>query len=239
MELSLDSALSAGALVGHLSYFLLVLSMLMRRISTLRVLAISSALVGIAYDLIWLSDPVGVFWETMLLLVNVGQLTLMRWEDRRARFSPEESDFVRVAFPELPRSAARKLLDLGLWVSGEPGTVLTRQGESVQHLVYLASGEATIRTSGVDVAVCEPTAFVGEVTVLDQGSATATAVLTKPSRYWAVDAHVLRRAADSDPDLRRALAWSFSRNVRDKLVRSNARIAGDAGEASALGPGSS
>lgn len=226
MELSLETVFSTGALVGHLSYFLLVLSMLMRRIAALRLLAISSALVGIAYDLFWLYNPVGVFWESMLLAVNVGQLLLMRWEDRRASFTTEESDLVRVAFPELPRAAARRLLDLGFWVSGDAGTVLTREGERVQHLVYLASGEVTIRSSGVDIGVCEPTAFVGEVTVLEQGRATATAVLSKPSRYWAVDGHVLRQAADADPELSRALSWSFSRNVRDKLVRSNARIAG-------------
>ena len=48
MELSLDSVLSPGGWVGHLSYFLLVLSMLMRHIGALRILAILSALAGIS-----------------------------------------------------------------------------------------------------------------------------------------------------------------------------------------------
>lgn len=233
MELSIDSALSAGALVGHLSYFLLVLSMLMRRIGALRMVAITSALVGIAYDAIWLSDPVGVFWESMLVLVNVGQLALMRWEDRRAEFSDEEADFVRTAFPDMAPAAARRLLDLGFWISADIGTVLTREGEPVQHLVYLASGEVTIQSSGVDVAVCEPSAFIGEVTILEQGPATATAIVTQPSRYWAADGRVLRQATQANAELRRALERSFSRNTRDKLLRSNRVIAGK--EASAPG----
>ncbi len=226
MELTLESVFSFGAWVGHLSYFLLVLSMLMRRIHTLRFFAILSALVGIAYDAVWLGDPVGVFWEGALLTVNVGQLVLMRWEDRRATFTPEEAAFVNQAFPDLQRARRRRLLDLGLWVSGDPGVVLTREGDRVQHLVYLATGEVTIRMSGVDVATCAPGTFIGELTVMHQEPATATAVLTRPSRYWMVDGRVLRQAADADPELKRSLTASFSRNVRDKLVRTNRRVAG-------------
>ena len=92
--------------------------------------------------------------------------------------------------------------------------------------MYLASGEVTIQSSGVDVAVCEPSAFIGEVTILEQGPATATAIVTQPSRYWAADGRVLRQATQANAELRRALERSFSRNTRDKLLRSNRVIAG-------------
>ena len=59
MELTLESALSVGGLVGHLSYLLLVEWTLMRRMWALRVLAIASALVVIGYDEFWLQDPIG------------------------------------------------------------------------------------------------------------------------------------------------------------------------------------
>jgi CRP-like cAMP-binding protein len=174
---------------------------------------------------VWLGDPVGVFWESALLVVNVGQLVLRRVEDSRARFSPEDLDFVNDALPDLPPSSRRRLLDLGVWVTGEPGAVLTREGDNVQHLIYLATGEATIRMAGVDVATCPAGAFVGEVTVMQHEPATATAILTRPSRYWAIDARVLRQATQDDPELRRALSTTFSRHFRDKLIRTNRRLA--------------
>ena len=50
MELTLESAFSAGGLLGNLSYLLLIASMAMRDIFWLRVLAIFSGLTGIAYE---------------------------------------------------------------------------------------------------------------------------------------------------------------------------------------------
>lgn len=221
VELSLEATLSAGRWLGHLSYFLLVLSMLMRRIVWLRAFAITSALTGIVYDAVWLHDPVGVFWESLLLAANVGQLTLMHWEDRRARFTEEERDLAAHILPGLPNRQRRKLLDLGTWVWGEPGTVLAREGESVAHLVYLAFGKVSVSVGGVHVGVCRPGAFVGEITALSGGAATGRAVVTEPSRYWAVDARVLRQLCAKEPEIRRALQSAFSRSVRDKLERTN------------------
>ncbi len=76
MDLTLKSAFLTGGMVGHLSYVLLVLSMVMRRMSLLRMLVIASAFVAITYDWFWLKDPVGVFWETLLVLVNIVQLSI-------------------------------------------------------------------------------------------------------------------------------------------------------------------
>ena len=228
MDLSLDSALSLGGAVGHLSYFLLVLSMLMRRIGALRVLAIGSAIAGITYDAVWLKDPVGVFWESLLLMVNLGQLGLMHMENRRATFSSEERSFVRRALEGLNPGQQRRLLDAGLWYTGQPDTVLAREGQAVGQLVYLAAGEAVISVGDIRVAACHAGAFVGEMTVMTQEPATGTAVLSQSSRYWAIDARVLRQLASADPDIRRALEASFARNVRDKLVEANRSAAAGA-----------
>ncbi|NKB45742.1 MAG: hypothetical protein GKS03_15840, partial [Alphaproteobacteria bacterium] len=87
MELTLQSALSFGGMVGHMSYFLLFVSMVMRVMWVLRVLVILSALVGITYDIVWTKDPVGVFWETSLVVVNVVQLTIGWMQNRAEKFS--------------------------------------------------------------------------------------------------------------------------------------------------------
>ncbi|MEO1158958.1 MAG: cyclic nucleotide-binding domain-containing protein, partial [Pseudomonadota bacterium] len=74
MELTLESAFSTGGMVGHFAYLLLVVSMLMRRMFLLRIFVILSATIAIAYALFWLKDPIGVFWESLLVVVNAVQL---------------------------------------------------------------------------------------------------------------------------------------------------------------------
>lgn len=83
MELTLESAFSSEGALGHFAYLLLVSSMLMRRMFWLRLLVIASALVAIAYSALILTDPVSTFWETLLVIVNIGQLSLSWWQDRR------------------------------------------------------------------------------------------------------------------------------------------------------------
>ena len=50
-----------GKLVGHLSYMLLVGSMLMRSMKWLRMIAISAGVVSAVYRFFWLKDFVTVF----------------------------------------------------------------------------------------------------------------------------------------------------------------------------------
>jgi CRP-like cAMP-binding protein len=221
MELTLDSAFSAGGLVGHTSYLLLVLSMVMVRMSLLRILVILSALCGITYDLVWLKDPVGVFWETLLVVVNVVQLAITWQQNRSARFSQEETAFMQLHLAALSLSKRRKLLNQGIWISGETGTELTTQGQAVNQLIYLAQGQAIVIAGGREVAICEQGASIGEMTALQGEAASATVRTSRVSRYWAIDATALRDLIKKYPDIGTALESSFAVNMRDKLVRSN------------------
>jgi len=225
MELTLESAFSTGGIVGHTSYLLLVFSMLMRRLSLLRMFVIASSLIGIFYEFVWLKDPVGVFWESMLVTVNVVQLAIVYTESRRAKFSPEERAFSDLKLPDLEPAYCRRLLNQGLWVTGNKGTVLTQQGEPVSHLYYLADGEVVIYSGGHPVASCGAGSFIGEMTVMDGEPATGTAVLTETSRYWMIEASALRKLAHSKPDIDRALGSSFTAGMKQKLVHSNKLIA--------------
>lgn len=218
MELTLDSAFSTGGLVGHLSYILLIISMLMRRLGPLRVFVILSALVAILYDSVWLKDPIGLFWESLLVLVNIAQLSLAWRANRRARFSAEERPFVEARFPDLTNGEARRLLDRGLWVSGEAGAVLTVEGEPVSHLIYLASGEAEISYRGKVFTRCGSGNFIGEMSVREKGPASADATLTQPSRYWMISGRAVRRLWRDEPAIARGLEKGFSLDWRDKLA---------------------
>ena len=237
MELTLESAFSTGGLVGHFAYMLLVISMLMRRMIWLRIFVILSALVAIAYALLWLKDPIGVFWESLLVAVNAVQLAITWHQNRSARFSDEEKIFMQNHLPGLSLSDRRKLLNRGLWISGDVGIELTTEGQPVRHLIYLASGQALVISGGRAVAVCEPGAFIGEMTALRGEPASATVKVNQAARYWAIEAEQLRGLVRRNAEIGVALEGSFARNMRDKLVRSNKFIKASGGVISPSPPG--
>ncbi len=228
MELTLESALSPGGMVGHLSYLLLVISMMMRSMTWLRMFVIASAFTAIAYDTIWLKDPVGVFWESLLVTVNIVQIAREWLIERRTSFTEEEMRFVKARLSTLSKSDARRLLNMGLWVDGPKGAVLTTEHEEVDVLAYLVSGRVDVFLNGKRVGACGPGNFVGEMSVLNHAPASATAVVAEPSRYWVIPAHRLRALQETDPELAGAFQTGIARDLRNKIMSHNAALSNSA-----------
>lgn len=223
MELTLESAFSPGGMVGHLSYLLLVVSMLMRSLTKLRILVIASALVAITYDTVWLKDPVGVFWETLLVCVNIIQI-LREWlSERRVTLSVEETDFMRTKLRGISKTNAKRLINLGTWGDGQEGTVLTTEGEEVIHVFYLVSGETSVLCDGQQVATCGPGNFIGEMSVIGRAPASATVVVVKPVRYWKIEAEKLHVLHETDPEIAGALDVGIAMDLRGKIMLGNTR----------------
>jgi hypothetical protein len=217
----INAAFSTGGFVGHLSYVLLIISMMMRDITYLRLFVIASALVGIAYDLVWLRNPVGVFWEGALLLVNLVQLYLLWRRDRSARFSTEEADFVAARLAGLSPGRCRHLLDLGRWDDLPAGAQLTAQGQPPDFLVYLAAGEASVEVDGQEVTRISPGHYIGEMSVFGDGLASADVRLLAPARVWRVEPDKIARLKEDRPTIANALQAGMAQDMRNKIVASN------------------
>ena len=219
--MNIDLAFSLGGLVGHASYLLLVVSMLMRSMLWLRLLVISSAVAGICYDWIWLSNPVGVFWEGLLLAANVGQIALLWRRNRSARFTAEERFMLERGLGPLQPAQARSLLARGRWADAAPGEVLAREGSVAPALVFVAEGSVGIEAGGRAVATCGAGNFVGELSLIDGSPATATATVATPARLWRITAEDLARLRAREDALANALDAGILRDLRAKIVLGN------------------
>lgn len=199
--------------------------MLMTRIAWLRIFAIASGIIAIAYDYFWLFDPVGVFWETAFVLTNVGQLAILAYRNRIATFTPEERAFYEMALPNLEPVQMRRLLKYGRWMDAASGTVLIRQDEPVADLVFVVSGLVDIEVAGRRVGHCGPGSLIGEIGVSTGGPASATAVVAEPVRYLAFESTALRQLLDRGDDIGRAVEAAFRHSLREKLLRANEAMA--------------
>lgn len=208
-------------LFGHFTYFLLIVSMLMRRMVALRLLAVASGLAKIVYRAVFVLDPVSVLWETVFVVVNVIQLLIIWYYEYHHRFTEEHQHFAQNMPDSVDRSAIKRLLDLSDLERFEPGAVLTSEGTVVRQLVYIADGIIKIEHSGRVVAICGPGDYVGELSFLSGNPATATATVVKPTRALVFDQSRLTAAIGGDAQLRRTLESALNRNLAGKLARSN------------------
>jgi CRP-like cAMP-binding protein len=207
-------------ILTQLPYVLLILSMLMADIGWLRAVAILAGIAKIVdRGFINSIDPVVVFWEAMFVLVNVVQLAILLYYRRRHRFSEDEAKLVAVMPRDVERHALRRLFRLSKIKHAEPGDLLTKQGEPVTDLIFIAEGVAQVERDKQMVAVCGPGDFIGEMSFVAGGTASATVVAARPMRYFAFEQQRLRQAQSGDSELKRALEACLARNLVGKLNR--------------------
>lgn len=206
-------------ILTHIPYALLVLSMLMNDMGWLRAIAILAGVIRIINRAWFEVDPIIVFWEVIFVAVNVGQLMILWYYARRHRFAEHEAPFASSMPSSVDRRTIRRLLKLAKLRHAEPGQTLTSEGAAVSELMFIAEGVVQIERGGTIVAVCGPGDFLGEMSFVTGGAATATAVVARPVRYLAFDQVRLHQALDSDSELKQAMDAAFNRNLVGKLAK--------------------
>jgi hypothetical protein len=215
--------------IFYLGFVLLAAAVLAPRLHSARLLVGAAALVWLVRTLLWTGDAGDAAAAGALFALCLGLAWRRWWENTNVRFTAEERGMVDTLFDELPRSRARHLLDQGMWLNGKEGDVLTQEGEPVDHLYYLAEGEARVLSTGRQVGLCRPGDLIGELTVLSGETASATVILTVPARFWCAPADDLRPYVEAHEDIRRAIEHGFATVLKAKLRASNRTIAEAAG----------
>lgn len=208
-------------LFGHFTYLLLIISMLMRRMVWLRSLAVASGVAKIIYRAFLVLDPVSVIWETIFVLVNVGQLAILWYYERHHSFAEDERHFVSTMPSGVERRSLKRLLEQADMRQVPAGETLTVEGESVGQLMFISSGVVTIERAGVVIAACGVGDYLGEMSFLTGKPASATARAVKPVRVLSFDQDKLKLAIESDAGIRRAMESSLNLNLVGKLFRAN------------------
>ena len=141
--------------------------------------------------------------------------------DGRAELSEDEEALANGPLSGLGRAEVRRFLDQGMWVAGRTGDVLTREGDPVGALTWLASGSAEVIAHGKQVGTVGAGQLVGEATILSIEPATATVRLTEDAHFWCAPAKALTAYLAAQPRTRAALERGFSISLKDKLRNMN------------------
>lgn len=226
---AMTSPFSIGGVIGQIPFLLLVVAVFPSRVHRLHAIVAAAALIGLFHTLLWSLDGVTATWWGLLFAVNLLLMGRRFYENKKVRFNADEEALLTGLLADLPRARARHLLDQGFWLNGREGDVLTREEETVNHLFYLAAGEARVTSHGRQVGVCRAGDLIGEVTVLSGDRASATVTLSGPARFWCAPATELRPYLEAHEDVRHALEKGFTASLKSKLRASNEQRIAEAG----------
>ncbi len=217
--------LSTESLLHHLGFAILFVAVAAARRPRTRALIALATVCWAVRAWRETGDMVEAGWSAAVVAFSIA-LLIRYWLDRRGQgLAPEEQALVGHLVAGVSASRARHLIEQGVWLSGRPGDVLTREGEKAENLYYLAEGEARVESLGQQIGTCRAGDLVGELTVLTGEPASATVVLTQPSRFWCARADALKPYVAAHDDIREALGQGISEALKAKLRTANRHVA--------------
>jgi hypothetical protein len=136
------------------------------------------------------------------------------WMRREIELAPLERELAGVLFPNLPPRQALPLIRKGAW-RNEAQIMLARQGEPLDNVSVLMTGEACVSKSGKCVAKLGAGQIVGEVSWRDSTPATADVTVKNQAHYFSISCQQLRKFLSANTDA----ASAFEAGLRNQLVR--------------------
>ena len=225
-----------GNIYAHLSYVLLIASMMMTSLRRLRILALGSGVAAMLHFTLQTKDSASLVWETLFVLANAAQLLILLYRSRGHDLRPYEHELLDQVLRLYDPANRRRLLALLHWRDAEVGEVLITQGDQEPPLIYIASGAAAIEHDGQQVGVCGQGDFLGEMSLVSGTSASASVVVANRMRIALIDRRALEGAARQSPEIGNAFDSALNRGLAAKVLRMNqlaatsgVRISGDQG----------
>lgn len=207
---------SAGVFV-QMALIFYVLGLLARNELLLRGLLLTGTCCYILYyyfvsdaplwDAIWTSSVIGITNLTMMIVILREKSTI--------GMAPEMLKLYR-SFPTLNPGQFRKIMKNADWIIAEADTQLCTQNVRPDYLCLISSGDVILRRDGRDVRI-GPGNFIGEISFLIDGPATADVIAPKGVEYVRWNRDHLADQMNKSMRLSNAVSALFNKDIAQKL----------------------
>ena len=209
--------------IGHLAFLLTAISFYLKDILLLRFLAIVSALVGIGYNYFLPVGPLWlpIFWLGVFTAINLWRIVGILTERYSIQFNEDEQELYETIFKDFSPVEYMKLIRIAEWRDAAEGLVFASEGEAVDGLRLLFSGEVSVARDGNEIGRARDGALIGEMSFIQGGDASATVTAAVPCRYVFWPEEALRGLLRRNPNIDVAMKHVFSLDLTRKLTGSN------------------
>jgi len=120
------------------------------------------------------------------------------------------------SFPTLNPGQFRKIVKSADWITASEDTQISTAGQNLDHLYLIASGDMILRKDGANSRIA-PGYFIGEISYLIGGPASADVIAPKGTEYVRWDRATLTAQTEKSPQISNALNALFNRDIAAKL----------------------
>lgn len=206
---------------SHAASILTVIAYLVKDILWLRVLTVFACIFGIAFNYFAPATPLWapIGWNIVFLLINVVQIALIVRERSSVSFSEEEQELYETMFQSFAPFEFMKLLRIGAWGDAKVGDVLAVEDQSIDRVMLIYNGAVNVESKGQLLTQLKDGSFIGEISFIRGGAATATIRAAEPTRLLSWSKENLKQLLNRNPSMRSAMQAVLSTDLTKKLVR--------------------
>jgi hypothetical protein len=209
-----------GHLAGHLASILTMAAYLLKDILWLRLLTILSCFAGIAFNYFVPATPLWsvIYWNMLFATINIAQIAIIIRERTGIHFTEEEKELHDTLFKNFAPFEFMKLMRIAKWLEAKQGEVLAVEKETLNAVMLIYNGLVGVETNGKEVARLKDGNFIGEVSFITGGAATATVRALQPTRYIAWPKAAISQLLNRNPSMRFAMQSMLSTDLSKKLM---------------------
>jgi hypothetical protein len=202
----------------HLAVICYILGLLTRNELRLRLFILAGTALYILYYYFIADSPL---WEAIFASVLIGAANMpviyRIFRERSTWGMSEEMLTLYQSFPTFNPGQFRTMMALGEIITQTDKTVLLQQGEQPSHL-YLTVSDGFMLTRNTQYAELGAGNFLGEISFLLGGEATATIVAEPGSRYVSWDVTRLHDLMEKSDRMSNAISVLLNRDIARKLA---------------------
>jgi hypothetical protein len=219
-ELLMDYTSLTGQLAGTLASILTMTAYLLKDILWLRLLTILSSFAGIAYAYFAPTTPLWQFigWNLVFAVINVAQVAIIIKQRSGVRFTEEEKELHATLFKNFAPFEFMKLMRIGKWLEAKQGQILVTEEKPIDSIMLIYNGLVGVESKGKEVAKLKDGNFIGEVSFITGGAATATVKALLPTRYVAWPKEAIKQLLNRNPSMGFAMEAMLSTDLSKKLM---------------------
>ena len=210
-----------GHLAGHLASILTMAAYLLKDILWLRLLTILSCVAGIAFNYFVPATPLWsvIYWNLLFAAINIAQIAILIRERTGIHFTEEEKELHDTLFKNFAPFEFMKLMRIAKWLEAKQGEVLAVEKKSLSAVMLIYNGLVGVEANGQELARLKDGNFIGEVSFITGGDATATVRALQPTRYIAWPKDAISQLLNRNPSMRFAMQSMLSTDLTKKLMR--------------------
>ncbi len=206
---------------AHIASILTAAAYLVKDILWLRFLTVLACICGIVFNYFVPATPlwVVIYWNLLFMAINIVQIGIIFKERSEVAFTEEEKELYETLFKNFAPFEFMKLLRVGQWLEAKKDQVLAVEEKKLDEVMLIYNGLVSVETGGETVAQLRDGNFIGEISFLRGGAATATVRALEPTRYLSWSKQDLSQLLNRNPSMRFAMQTVISADLTGKLMR--------------------